>query len=222
MSRSDLAITIVTNGCCQIPISEGGAAFAWSSPLVVVMLAVGGAMILIFLVVEWRFARLPIMPRESILSSLSGETESMPRWYEWQLLVPYFWTDLLLTIDIKVRLFNNDKSANLILMYSTLHGFAYWANLFNVPLYLQNVRGYGPIISGAVIVPMLVSHGVGSIISGQIISRTGRYNNVILPGNMVWALGVSLQTLYTRTTPIYAVCLVGFLQGIGIGCAFQC
>ena len=107
-------------------------------------------------------------------------------------------------------------------MYSTLHGFSYWANLFNVPLYLQNVRGYGPIISGAVIVPMLVSHGVGSIISGQIISRTGRYNNVILPGNMVWALGVSLQTLYTRTTPIYAVCLIGFLQGIGIGFAFQC
>lgn len=125
-------------------------------------------------------------------------------------------------IKLKVRLFNNDKSANLILTYSTLHGFAYWANLFNVPLYLQNVRGYGPIISGAVVVPMLASHGVGSIISGQIVSRTGHYNNVILPGCMVWTLGVSLQTLYTRTTPIYAVCLIGFLQGIGIGTAFQC
>lgn len=123
---------------------------------------------------------------------------------------------------MKVRLFTNDKSANLILTYSTLHGFAYWANLFNVPLYLQNVRGYGPIVSGAVVVPMLASHGVGSIISGQIVSRTGHYNNVILPGSMVWALGVSMQTLYTRTTPIYAVCLIGFLQGIGIGCAFQC
>ena len=121
----------------------------------------------------------------------------------------------------KVRLFTNDISANLVLAYGTLQGVVYWANLFYVPLYLQNVRGYGPIISGAVIVPMLVSHGLGSIVSGQIISRTGHYNLVIIPGNLVWTLGASLQTLYTRTTPIYAVCLIGFLQGIGIGFAFQ-
>ena len=139
-----------------------------------------------------------------------------------KLLLSLSLTNVRLIINLKVRLFTNDKSANLILTYSTLHGFAYWANLFNVPLYLQNVRGYGPIISGAVVVPMLASHGVGSIISGQIVSRTGHYNNVILPGCMVWALGVSLQTLYTRTTPIYAVCLIGFLQGVGIGSVFQC
>ena len=109
----------------------------------------------------------------------------------------------------------------MILTYGTLQGVVYWANLFYVPLYLQNVRGYGPIISGAVIVPMLVSHGVGSLVSGQIISRTGRYNIVIIPGNLVWTIGVSLQIVYTRTTPIFAVCLIGFLQGIGIGFAFQ-
>ena len=44
----------------------GGAAFAWNSPLVVAMLAVGGTMIAIFLLVEWRFARLPIMPSKLI------------------------------------------------------------------------------------------------------------------------------------------------------------
>ena len=128
---------------------------------------------------------------------------------------------MLLTQRLIVRLFTNDFSANLVLVYGTLQGLVYWANLFYVPLYLQNVRGYGPIISGAVIVPILVSHGVGSIISGQIISRTGHYNLVVVPGNLVWTIGASLQTLYTRKTPIFAVCLIGFLQGIGIGCAFQ-
>ena len=120
-----------------------------------------------------------------------------------------------------MRLFNSDTSANLVLTCSTLQGVVYWANLFYVPLYLQNVRGYGPLISGAVIVPMVLSHGVGSIIAGQIVSRTGHYNLVIIPANLVWAFGASLQILYTRTTPIYAVCLIGFLQGIGIGSAFQ-
>jgi hypothetical protein len=34
-------------------------------------------------------------------------------------------------------------------------------------------------------------------------------------------VGVSLQTIYTRTSPVWAICLIGFLQGIGIGGAFQ-
>ena len=182
------------------------------------MLAVGGVMIFLFLLVEWRFARLPIMPCKSGLVS----TLNLSMAYNCDDFsnVSICRTFLLIKLST-VRLFTNDLSANLILTYGTLHGVVYWANLFYVPLYLQNVRGYGPIISGAVMVPMLASHGVGSIISGLIISRTGRYNLVIIPGNLVWTVGVSLQTLYTQTTPIYAVCLIGFLQGIGIGFAFQ-
>ena len=67
MSRFGSAVKTFTKRRCQIPISEGGAAFAWNSPLVVVMLSVGGAMILLFLLVEWHFASLPIMPRESMV-----------------------------------------------------------------------------------------------------------------------------------------------------------
>ena len=69
MSWLSSTVKTFTKRRCQIPISEGGATFAWNSPLVMVMLSVGGAMILLFLLVEWRFARLPIMPSESMLSS---------------------------------------------------------------------------------------------------------------------------------------------------------
>lgn len=165
-----------------IPISEGGSAYAWDSALVIAMLTIGGLLIISFVVVEWKFAKLPMMP---------------------------------------IRLFQSDKSANLVLIQGTLHGVVYWANLFYVPLYLQNVRGYSPIMSGVIILPMVASHGVGSLISGQIISKTGHYGPTIIFSNCVWVIGASLQSIYTRTSPVWAICLIGFLQGIGIGGAFQ-
>jgi MFS family permease len=104
---------------------------------------------------------------------------------------------------------------------STFHGIVYWSNLFYVPLYLQDVRGYSPVLAGLIILPMVATQGVGSMVSGQIISRTGHYNPMIISGNLVWVIGASLQIIYNRTTPVYAICLIGLLQGIGIGCAFQ-
>ncbi|RAO70256.1 uncharacterized protein BHQ10_006268 [Talaromyces amestolkiae] len=167
-----------------IPISQGGSTYAWNSALVIAMLTIGGLLIIAFVLVEWKFAKLPMMPN-------------------------------------KVRLFQSDKSANLVLLQGTLHGIVYWANLFYIPMYLQTVRGYSPILSGVIILPMVASHGVGSLVSGQIISKTGHYGPTIVFSNCVWLVGVSLQTIYTRSSPVWAICLIGFLQGIGIGGAFQ-
>lgn len=47
-----------------IPISGGGTYFAWKSPMVIVMLNLGGICMVLFLVTEWKVARLPIMPRK--------------------------------------------------------------------------------------------------------------------------------------------------------------
>ncbi|OQD68874.1 hypothetical protein PENDEC_c030G02843 [Penicillium decumbens] len=45
-----------------IPISGGGAYFAWNSPLVISMLAIGTASLSLFVFVEWKFATIPMMP----------------------------------------------------------------------------------------------------------------------------------------------------------------
>uniref|UniRef100_A0A093VNG3 Putative transporter C3H1.06c n=1 Tax=Talaromyces marneffei PM1 TaxID=1077442 RepID=A0A093VNG3_TALMA len=121
-----------------IPISQGGSTYPWDGTLVIAMLTISGLLIITFVLVEWKFAKLPMMPKE-------------------------------------VRLFQSDKSANLVFLQGTLHGVVYWANLFYIPMYLQTVRGYSPILSGAIILPMVASHGVGSLVSGHIISKTGHY-----------------------------------------------
>lgn len=45
-----------------IPISGGGIYFEWDSAMVISMLTIGGIAALAFLVVEWKFAKMPMMP----------------------------------------------------------------------------------------------------------------------------------------------------------------
>jgi MFS family permease len=48
-----------------IPVSGGGSYFAWSSPMVISMLVIGGCCMLAFLFIEHRVALLPMMPCKS-------------------------------------------------------------------------------------------------------------------------------------------------------------
>lgn len=48
-----------------IPISGGGVYFDWDSPMVISLLTVGGLAIFAFVLVEWRYARLPMLPCKS-------------------------------------------------------------------------------------------------------------------------------------------------------------
>ncbi|KAK1978463.1 major facilitator superfamily domain-containing protein [Colletotrichum cereale] len=45
-----------------IPISGGGAYFPWNSAMVISMLTIGAISLVTFVFVEWRFAKLPMMP----------------------------------------------------------------------------------------------------------------------------------------------------------------
>ncbi len=46
-----------------IPTSEGGhAGTPWNSPMIIAMFAVGGACLIAFLFIEWKYAKLPMMP----------------------------------------------------------------------------------------------------------------------------------------------------------------
>ncbi|KAG9258882.1 major facilitator superfamily domain-containing protein [Emericellopsis atlantica] len=47
-----------------IPISGGGSYFAWDSPMVISMLSIGVLSLVLFVFIEWKVAKLPMMPIE--------------------------------------------------------------------------------------------------------------------------------------------------------------
>ncbi|TEY40636.1 hypothetical protein BOTCAL_0430g00010 [Botryotinia calthae] len=177
-----VAMSVAATVLLLVPLSQGGSTFAWNSSLVISMLVIGVVTFTVFLAVEWKVAKLPIMP---------------------------------------LHLFQNGLSCNILLVQNVLFGIVFWGNLYYMPIYLVNVRGYTAIMSGAIIMPMAGSQGLGSILSGLIISHTKRYNPVMLAGQWVWALLLIPQAFYSRTTPTWAICIVGFFQGLGTGCCFQ-
>lgn len=50
-----------------IPISGGGSYFPWDSPMVIAMLTVGGCALVVFFLVEWKVATLPMLPGMPVL-----------------------------------------------------------------------------------------------------------------------------------------------------------
>jgi hypothetical protein len=57
-----LATSLVAVIFILVPISLGGAEYAWNSALVISMLVVGIVFLIAFIIVEWKFALLPMLP----------------------------------------------------------------------------------------------------------------------------------------------------------------
>jgi MFS family permease len=45
-----------------VPLSGAGSYFSWNSPMVISMMTIGAVLMVLFVIVEWKIARLPMMP----------------------------------------------------------------------------------------------------------------------------------------------------------------
>ena len=104
---------------------------------------------------------------------------------------------------------------------SILIGIAMFGGLASLPLYLQIVKGASPTEAGLLLVPMTLGIMSGSIISGQVISRTGRYRWFPIVG--VGLLMVSLFAFHyvEFDTPLWQTMVVMVFFGLGLGFNFQ-
>lgn len=68
--------------CLLIPLSGGGSYFAWSSKLVISMLAIGGVAAIAFVLVEWKVSKLPMVPSKYGLV-LRASDEKRLTFFQW-------------------------------------------------------------------------------------------------------------------------------------------
>jgi hypothetical protein len=86
-----------------------------------------------------------------------------------------------------------------------------------VPLFIQGVIGTSATESGTVMMPLMLTIIVGSIVGGQIISRTGRYKLVALVGLSTAALGMYLLSLMGPDASYWVVVRNMMIVGLGLG-----
>jgi EmrB/QacA subfamily drug resistance transporter len=96
-------------------------------------------------------------------------------------------------------------------------GVAMFAAVIFMPRFYQTVRGISATASGYYIWPLLVGLMGGSIGTGQIISRVGRYKWLMVGGAAVMLVGGFLLTHLTAGTSDWELWLWMLILGLGIG-----
>lgn len=148
-------------------------------------------------------------------------------WFSWQIgsLFLLAVTSLAWFASIEIRakdpilplsLFRNDIfSVSLLIVFLTAMGM--FGAILYIPLFAQVVLGISATNSGLILTPMMAGLIFASIITGQVISRSGKYKllamsgTVIITGAMIW-----LSLVTTNTSPAGLVARM-ILLGLGLG-----
>jgi EmrB/QacA subfamily drug resistance transporter len=100
-------------------------------------------------------------------------------------------------------------------------GFAMFGAISYLPLFLQVVHGVSATLSGVYLLPMVGGMLITSILSGQLIARTGKYKVFPVVGTAVLAAGLFLLSRLDEHTSILLMDLYFFVLGFGLGLIIQ-
>ncbi|MGW2189675.1 DHA2 family efflux MFS transporter permease subunit [Streptomyces sp. NPDC001719] len=104
---------------------------------------------------------------------------------------------------------------------SFIVGFAMLGAMTYLPTYLQYVDGVSATMSGVRALPMVAGLLGASMLSGIVVSRTGRYRAFPIAGTAVMALGLFLMSTMNASSGPWLESLYMFVLGVGIGLAMQ-
>ncbi|WP_199548738.1 MFS transporter [Streptomyces sp. N35] len=100
-------------------------------------------------------------------------------------------------------------------------GFAMFGAMTYLPTFLQVVKGVSPTMSGVHMLPMVFGLLLSSTISGQIVSRTGRWKIFPVAGTAITSLGLLLLHQLKETTGTWEMNAYFFVFGVGLGLVMQ-
>ncbi|MFD9891201.1 MDR family MFS transporter [Amycolatopsis sp. NPDC059027] len=118
---------------------------------------------------------------------------------------------------LPLRLFA-DRTFTLSTALSLLAGFAFLGSVNYLAVFLQKVAGADPATAGLLLVPMTLAVAVSSVVSGRLISRTGRYRWAPITSMALGLLAVLAMTTLDEhsTMPVVIGCLTVFGLAAGL------
>lgn len=121
---------------------------------------------------------------------------------------------------IPLRLFRN-RTITLASLSSLFVGIAMFAGTVFFSQYFQLARGESPTMSGLMTIPMIGGLAVSSTISGQVITRTGRWKVWLVSGGALLTAGLGLLGTIRVDTPYWHMAIYMALMGLGVGMMMQ-
>ncbi|MFD9392477.1 DHA2 family efflux MFS transporter permease subunit [Streptomyces sp. NPDC060000] len=113
------------------------------------------------------------------------------------------------------------RTFTLSAVISFIVGFAMFGAMTYLPTFLQVVRGVSPTLSGVHMLPMVAGLLLSSTVSGQIVSRTGRWKVFPIAGTGVTTLGLLLLHRLDEHSSTAGMSACFFVFGLGLGLVMQ-
>ncbi|MDJ0462894.1 MDR family MFS transporter [Streptomyces sp. H27-C3] len=113
------------------------------------------------------------------------------------------------------------RTFSLVAVISFIVGFAMFGAMTYLPTFLQVVQGVTPTMSGVHMLPMVLGLLITSTVSGQIVSRTGRWKVFPIAGTAITAIGLLLLHRLTATSGTWEMSAYFFVFGAGLGLVMQ-
>ncbi|WP_420080299.1 MDR family MFS transporter [Streptomyces sp. JL4002] len=121
---------------------------------------------------------------------------------------------------IPLRLFRN-KTITLASAASLFVGIAMFSGTVFFSQYFQLARGESPTMSGVLTIPMIGGLFVSSTVSGQVITKTGKWKAWLVSGGVLLTAGMGLLGTLRYDTPYWHIAVYMALTGLGLGMMMQ-
>ncbi|MER5551383.1 MFS transporter [Streptomyces sp. NPDC002793] len=121
---------------------------------------------------------------------------------------------------IPLRLFRN-RTITLASAASLFVGIGMFAGTVFFSQYFQLARDKSPTMSGVMTIPMIAGLFLSSTVSGQIITKTGRWKAWLVSGGFLLTAGLGLLGTIRYDTEYWQIAVFMLVMGLGIGMMMQ-
>ncbi|MGW0036868.1 MDR family MFS transporter [Gordonia sp. NPDC003376] len=121
---------------------------------------------------------------------------------------------------IPLHLFR-DRTISLATIASISVGVALFGGAVFLGQYFQIARGYSPTAAGLLTLPMVTGSMISATVSGQLITRFGKWKRYLVAGAIAMSIGFGLlSTIDAHTNMVVIGCYL-FIVGFGMGMTMQ-
>ncbi|GAA2894186.1 EmrB/QacA family drug resistance transporter [Actinoplanes cyaneus] len=152
-------------------------------------------------------------------------------WLSWQTYAMVGGTIVLLALAVLVESraaepiiplpIVRQRNTALAILASLAVGMAMFGGAVFLGQYFQIGRGYSPTEAGLLTIPLMAGVLVTSIVSGRLITKTGRIKPYIIAGSIVLVAGFAVLSTIDHQTALWFVGIGMFLVGAGVGMSMQ-
>ena len=115
----------------------------------------------------------------------------------------------------------SQRTTALAILASVAVGIGMFGSSTFLGQYFQVARGASPTEAGLLSLPMIAGNLIGSVVSGQLISRTGKWKRYLMAGSVLLVGGLGLTGTIDHTTELWLTGLYTAIIGLGLGLLMQ-